>query len=507
MKSKVTESKRKKLIDNLNYISSDKKLTSVFKELGYLDFKKIANDWKENIAALTNTDIENLNKFLEENIKAFEKRKKLPQRFKKHYISSELIKLSQNLFETQKLNKKGRETINVSFTEGETEVEVWEGKNTDYYIKISDLPELKGKSPKMYVNQMKNFYLLMGMIQEQQFNNDRKEANCKFTLSEYAKRRGYTEEQIKKSGSYFNELKGDLISGAFTNYKIKKLKLHGEFYTWLGSMYGVGKPDKPKGEWEISFNFPYSKMILSILEGEARPYFVKNPKAIEDRTTDNKPYLFLFYIQLTKRKQEKLTTQLIKIISLLKDMKLPEKILIRPKECFKILKECIIYFSQHYQPIPELESFNLYNDIHKTKTVKLPLSISESFKKYEYPDFKELLKSIGIKDIREAYISFKRPYSKPKSSKYKLTREDKELRDDILEWTNEREELSNYFFEKTEEERGKYISDRIGFLGYELVKDLFEEEKAKKRPSAYHFLFCTLTGREDDDIDWDYYNV
>jgi hypothetical protein len=444
---------------------------------------------------------------LEKSPEVFEpiaKLKKLPVRFKKHYISSELIKLSQNLFETQKLNKKGKSYINVDFTEGEIGVEVWEGKNTNYYIKIADLPELKGKPPKMYVNQMKNFYLLMGLIQEQQFFNDRKEANCKFTLVEYAKRRGYTEEQLKDGGEIYDYLKSDLVSGAFTNYKIKKLKLHGEFYTWLGSMYGVGKPDKPKGEWEISFNFPYSKMILSVLEGEARPYFVKNPKAIEDRMTDRKPYLFLFYVQLTKRKQKILTTQPIKIKSLLEDMKLSKYITDRSKECFKVLKECIIYFSENYQPTPEIESFNLYNDFHKTETLKLPLSISEAFKKYSYEDFKDLLKSIGIKDIREAYISFKRPHTKSKSSKYKLSEKDKELRDDILEWIKEWEKLRNYPIEKTEKERHKYISDRIRTLGYELVNDLFKDEKNKKRPNAFHFLFYTLTG-EDNPNDWDYY--
>ena len=508
IQNKIKKTKQSKKVMEKNY---DHKIKETEGKLNSLKekIKELGKNYKELIdeAVKRGLTVDELIELLEKSPEVFEsitEVEKPPGRFKEHYISSDLIKLSQNLFETQKLNKKGRDIINVDFTEGEMEVEVWEGKKTKYYIKIADLPELKGSPPKLYVSQLKNFYLLMGLIQEQQYNNSVKEAECKFTLSYYAKRRGYTKEKIKDGGKFFSELKRDLTSGAYTNYKIDKLKIEGKFYDWLGNLYGLGKPRNPKEDWIVNFNYPYSKMILSVLEGEARPYFVKNPKAIEDRTTDNKPYLFLFYIQLTKRKQRILTTKPIKIKSLLKDMQLPDKILKRPKECFKILKECIIYFSENYQPLPELESFIIYNYL-KNKTVKLPLNISETFKKYSYEDFKEILKSMGIKDIREARISFKRPHSKPRI-KSKLNKEGTELRDDILEWTRQWEELRNYPINKTEEERSKFIDDRIKFLGYEEVNDLFEEEKNKEKPHAFNFLIYVLSGRENyEDTDWDNY--
>ena len=87
-------------------------------------------------------------------------------------------------------------------------------------------------------------------------------------------------------------------------------------------------------------------------------------------------------------------TMPIKVINLLTKCGIGSEILDRPKECYRVLKEFLLYFNTHYEPIPEIESFNLYNDFHKTETVKLPLSISDAFKEYTYEDFKDLLIAI-----------------------------------------------------------------------------------------------------------------
>ncbi|MBA7588620.1 hypothetical protein ES708_30684 [subsurface metagenome] len=175
----------------------------------------------------------------------------------------------------------------------------------------------------------------------------------------------------------------------------------------------------------------------------------------------------------------------------------------RPKECFKILKDCLIYFYPE-----EIEGFYISKYYHKPKTGlrdKLLISISKAFKENEYEDFKEFLNVKGIKDIREAYISFKRSHSGTRT-KSKLDKKSIELRNNILEWTGEWEELKNYTIDKTEEERSKFIDDRIRFLGYEEVNNLFEEEKNKEKPHAFNFLIYILAGKENyEDIDWDNY--
>ena len=383
-------------------------------------------------------------------------------------------------------------------------VKIYTGnKGVNYEVNTKDLIKLEGNPPKVYVSQQKNLILLMGMIKEQQFKNSNKEAKCEFTLAYYAARRGYTREEIQQGGKFFNELRRDLLSGALTSYR--KILIKGKKYTLYNSFYGLYVPDDPGGVWIIEFNNPYRDSIVQVLNKEAGQFFVRTTPAIEDRTTTENPYLWLFYQQLITRKRDKLVTMPITIGSLLKDMNVGEQILARPKECFKVLKPCLIYWRTHYDPIPELESFILYNNFHKTKTVKLPINISEAFKELPYEDFKELLKATGIKDIREAFISFKRPYINPESSKYKLDKKGEALRDSILKWTKEWEKSSKYPIKKTEAERCKYIGDRIGEYGTQSISELLKEEKNKKRPSAYHFLFCTLTGREDD-MDWDYYD-
>ncbi|GAJ02806.1 unnamed protein product, partial [marine sediment metagenome] len=116
-------------------------------------------------------------------------------------------------------------------------------------------------------------------------------------------------------------------------------------------------------------------------------------------------------------------------------------------------------------------------------------------------DFQNWLNKIDIKNMKEAFISFRRPHIEPMK---KLTNEDKKLADNILEFTKNWEELTGYLFRKTDKEKAKFIIDRILYLGYEVVEKMFKTEKSKKKPNAYRLLFITMAGRKDDDIDWGY---
>ncbi|MBA7494310.1 hypothetical protein ES702_04885 [subsurface metagenome] len=175
-------------------------------------------------------------------------------------------------------------------------------------------------------------------------------------------------------------------------------------------------------------------------------------------------------------------------------MKLHDQILARPKECFKVLRECIIYFSENYKPVPELESFNLYNDFHKTETLKLPLSISEAFKKYDYKDFKDLIKAMGLKDIREAFISFKRPHKK---TKRKLNKEENELLARVLNWFEGQVTKIPYIDQES------LVKGYILKLGYYDFKELFEEEANKHNASAVDFLTRVLPDKKKAKIEID----
>ena len=416
-----------------------------------------------------------------------EKKKIEHPKFKKIYTHSEIENILHKVFKTQKLNDKGMSIINEDFMAGE--VKIWESKGVEYIVKADDLLKFEGRPPKVYVSQIKNLSLLMGMIQEQQFNNPSKEAKCEFPFPYYAERRGYSKEEIQHQRNFYNELRRDLLTGAYTTYRIDKIIIDGKKYTRHGipNFYILDEPEDPKDDWIVTFNNPYSDWVTKILNGAAGQYFTKNTRAIEDRKTTEKPYLFLFYMQLMKRKRANLLTAPVKIGNLLEDMKLPEKILIRPKECFELLKECLIYFSEHYQPIPEIEQFFLYNNFNKTETVKLPLYISETFKQYSYADFKDLIKAIGIKDIREAYISFKRPHIKPK--KLKLNEGEKELLERTLKW------FDGQITKIPPEDQKSLIEMYIKKIGYENYKKLFEVEANKLEANAVEFLTKVLLNK------------
>ena len=385
-------------------------------------------------------------------------------------------------------------------TEEYGEMEKWQKKDIGYLVKTEDFIEKMNRQlPKPDALMDKVLKILIYLIQQEanKSGKDITEAEISFYSKDIAGYLGLG-EQIKKSGEFNKSLKRTLISGHCTHYEYPH-KIDGVNYRYYGTFFDVDIPEDSKHKWTLYFNGLFRKEIIEFVNTGRVQYLKHYLKEIADTYTGKKQYLHFFYNQMI---YSNLSKRAKKIGNILKDMGIIKYQLDRPKECFKILKDCLIYFRE------QIEGFYISKYQYESKTEikdKLFISISEAFKKYEYEDFKGLLKAIGIKDIREAYISFKRPFTKLDSSKYKLTGEDKKLRDDILEWTKEWEKLRNYSIEKTEEERRKYIDDRIGKLGCQLVEDLFEEEKDKKRPSAYHFLFCTLTGREDDDMDWDYY--
>ena len=411
-----------------------------------------------------------------------------------------------NDFYISRLSKKNY--IGIEESEEYGKMEKWVANDIGYLVKrINYLNELFGKPPKVHVSQDKNIKLLIALIEQNQFNRIEKKAQVSFTLKEYAKYRGFTEEELTDpGGEIWQELRRDLFSGAMTFYSIP-IERGGKEYTIHGSLYQLEEPKDRGGKWTITFNGRYAESIERILHGNERGYFTHYLKEIADRTTNREIHLHEFYNQLVFRRRKSGTTMPTKIINILKAMKLPDKILIRPKECFKVLKNCLIYFSDKYPE--ELNGITIYNNYNKNETVKLPLGLTEAFNSCEYEDFKDLVfKRTKIKDFREARISFKGiPIKKRKSKGHKINLEESiELRNDILEWAKSWETLRNYHINKTEEERTKFISDRIRILGHDVVEELFEEEKSKDKPHAYNFLIHVLSGTENpEDTDWDNY--
>ena len=159
---------------------------------------------------------------------------------------------------------------------------IYQKGEMSYFYPIEKLEKLKGGVPKVYISQDKNLNLLLLLTQEQQFLDTKKEAKCKFTLAEYARRRGYSDDKIKKSGNIFDELKKDLFSGAYTTYMIESIMIDGKEYKVHGipNFYRLYEPINPKSEWIVEFNAPYNQWVLEVLNGQTKQFYIYNPKEI-----------------------------------------------------------------------------------------------------------------------------------------------------------------------------------------------------------------------------------
>jgi len=421
----------------------------------------------------------------------------------KALIPDEIKTITEKAFKTQLTKKhyKGEKEIKNLKLVGQDEpvdlglVAIWQSGNVEHFIKQTDLAKLKDQTPKVYVSQDKNIKLLLALTEQQQFKNKEKKAEASFTLKEYAKLRGYTEKEIKVGGKFLAELKRDLITGAYTTYRINEITINGKKYIAHGipNFYILLEPENPKGRWQVKFNTFYAESILKILKGEAKQYFTHYLKEVADRKTTEKPYLHFFYNQLIYRKQAGKATIPKKVVNLLKEMGVNIQVLKRPYKCFEILKECLIYITTNYPE--ELESIYFFNDFNKEKEKHLPLSSLKALEDFNYKDFKEILKVIGIKDIREAFISFCRRAETRALPRPEITptlQEDSELLiSEILEWADrciEWDKMTTLTREGTEQ----FLKDFLRYVGFDRLNELFRQEAQATYPNAVRFLTKTL---------------
>jgi len=261
--------------------------------------------------------------------------------------------------------------------------------------------------PKLGVSQAKNIDALGFMLQRENWlrEKDGKEklAELEFSLKDYAKMRGYDDTQIARGGEFYNELKRDLFTGAYTTYRLDKVMIDGKEYTAHGlpNIYILLEPKNEKDNLKIQYNDPYRDYYLN-----GRQYYPILLEAIKDKGTDSeKGFLYFFFkLVMSYASTTDFKTQL-KVSTLLEKIKVRDAVKDRPQEAFKTLCECIYYTASKYKAIKEVRFF----DSGKCEKVKVITDL-EKFKGWNYEGFKkEVLEELGLDDIREALISFNIP--------------------------------------------------------------------------------------------------
>ena len=101
---------------------------------------------------------------------------------------------------------------------------------------------------------------------------------------------------------------------------------------------------------------------------------------------------------------------------------------------------------------------------------------------------RDSLKAIGIKDIREAYISFKRPYVNPKKST--LNEEEERLLITTLKW------FEGWEWKIPPKDRESLTKRYIKKYGIVEYGSLFNKEANKTNPNAIDFLTKVLKDPE-----------
>ena len=261
--------------------------------------------------------------------------------------------------------------------------------------------------PDAAVSQLKNLHTLVVLLERQNkervYGGEDKTNVIEFYLKEYEEVRGKTEEELARGGKFRDLFKYTLVSGGITTFvsedeRYYKIRHH--------HFYDIDIPKNPKEKWKVYINNPYAEALLNFKQ--YIPIFLK---AIKDKQTDhNKGYLYFFLmtvlhysnnLYIDSKGQRKVFTAQMKVSTLLEKIKIGERVENRPSEAFRVLAECISYVADNYKDV--LSEIRLLNSKYEPKIIR-DLSI---FKNIDYEQFKaSYLNDLGIKDIREALISF-----------------------------------------------------------------------------------------------------
>jgi hypothetical protein len=410
------------------------------------------------------------------------------KRQQRAYIPKEIQQISRQVFGRSHLGKKHHKgTVENEYGI----VEKWENTGVEYLVDTTTYAtKMNHQAPKVYVSQDKNIKLLLALTEMQQFKKDDKEARCEFTLSDYARMRGYSDEEIARGGKFMDELRRDLLSGAYTAFQVPITTKDGKKYIRHGTFYTLDEPTVRKQEWVVTWSGAYAPAVLEVLNGNSRQFFTHHIQEISDRTTTEKPFLHTFYNYLVFSRVDGKRSNCGMPISvrnlLTQEMGVGADTLKRPKGCYDVLCECITYTSTHYPN--ELSSLILLN--HR-RDREYAFQKADALSSLDYDDFKKIMEgAVGEDDIRDCYISFCRTdKSKAVTAGSGST---VRLREEVLDWVENWEKVSEYPLKFGRADREQFLDYAINILGTDKVRDLFNREANGYKPNAYKLLVETL---------------
>lgn len=276
--------------------------------------------------------------------------------------------------------------------------------------------------PKLGISQTKNRDAILSMLQKKNYNREQtgleKTGELDFFFKDYALERGYSEEEIVRSGKFIDDLKKDLYTGAYTTYMVRNVLVEGKRYTAHGvaNLYTLLEPNNKKGAWKLRLNEPY----LSYITKGKMDFSPTLLVAIQDRGTNGKNgHLHLFHKLVMSRggdyggkdkktgRDKKRPAE--KVSSLLERIGFEVHTTSAPGRSFEALMECIDHEASSYGTIKSV-FFAKFNKgfRHAKRRVELsPITDLSRFKNWTLADFKaEVLDELGLTDVRDVMVGF-----------------------------------------------------------------------------------------------------
>jgi len=264
-----------------------------------------------------------------------------------------------------------------------------------------DQKQLIPKPPSVSISQIRNIDTIITLIAEEnkkrEARGEPREARVEFYFKDYAKIRGYTDEEMARGGKFNEGFKRDLITGGVIKFKRQEDRII------MNAFYGIGIPDlKSKGKWEVGFNWPWDNEVLNLPKG----YYPILTRALGDRRATDTEWLFLRVVLIYSKnynpKSRADYSPLIRVKGLLNGITTGARVKERQQDAYKILAECITYVAENYKEA--LTEIRISRGKKYTPSVINDLGI---FKRLNYKQFKaEILRGLGIDNITDALIGF-----------------------------------------------------------------------------------------------------
>lgn len=318
---------------------------------------------------------------------------------------------------------------------------------------VFNLENLKLKNPNLDTDGQRAIFWITGQMKRQ------KTTAPVFTKEEFLRGLGFSKEQIKRGGFYFNKA-SDILQNLWDNEYVFEDKEG--MILQLRILKAIKRP-KGKGKKGDLIRLGVNDLIVPqlVIAGTLDPKllakspYVSYPARIyQDRSLKDNEFKFLIYLCGIQGFDKFYS---IKATTILKEAGCSTRTEIRKKDRKETLNRLL----------------------EKAKA-------------------KELIQGWKIEKEEQGFEAWKvvlnLPLRKRKQlAQPELDKEANELIEEILKWVKKWEDIEGYKITFSEEERRKFLGDCIKKLSTERVKELFDIETQSLRPNALQFLTQNLS--------------